>query len=154
MAQSQLEPQSGDSAGAIARLIALYCQLLDDLRLEEWGELFTADALWSLPTVSFHGRAEIVKGVGAMEPPQPGNVKHVTFTPIIEFEDESHAYAWSDLMALMRSERGTWSVVAAGRYYDTLELSQGRWRFKRRICDIEWEGVRFDRAQLRPAPAR
>jgi 3-phenylpropionate/cinnamic acid dioxygenase small subunit len=145
--------RSIDAIYEIQRLIALYCQLLDDLRLEEWGELFTQDAVWSLPTVSFQGRAEIVKGVGAMEPEERGRVKHITFTPIIEFEDEHHAYAWSDLTALMKSERGTWSVVAAGRYYDTLEFTGGRWRFKSRICDIEWDGVRFDPAKLRRPPS-
>ncbi len=145
--------QSIDAIYEIQRLIALYCQLLDDLRLEEWGELFTQDAVWSLPTVSFQGRAEIVKGVGTMEPQERGHVKHITFAPIIEFEDERHAHAWSDLTALMKSERGTWSVVAAGRYYDTLEFSAGRWRFKSRVCDIEWDGVRFDPAKLRHPPS-
>jgi len=142
-----------DSVYEIQRLIALYGQLLDDLRLTEWGELFTEDAVWSLPTVSFSGRAEIVKGVGAMEPAQPGSVKHFTFTLIIEFEDEHHAHAWTDLLALMKSERGNWIIAAAGRYYDTVEFAGGRWRFKSRICDIEWDGVRFDPSKLRRPPA-
>jgi hypothetical protein len=142
-----------DSIHEIQRLIALYGQLLDDLRLAEWGELFTDDALWALPTVSFQGRAEIVRGVGAMEPQQPGHVKHLAFTPIIEFETEHRAYAWTDLLALMKSEQGAWTVVAAGRYYDTLEFAAGRWRFKSRLCDVEWDGVRFAPAQLRPPPA-
>jgi hypothetical protein len=142
-----------DSVCEIQRLIALYGQLLDDLRLEEWGELFAEDAVWSLPTVSFQGRTEIVKGVGAMEPDQPGRVKHLTFTPIIEFEHEHRAHAWTDLLALMKSERGAWTVVAAGRYYDTLEFIAGRWRFKSRICDVEWDGVRFDPSKLRRPPS-
>lgn len=142
-----------DSIYEIARLIALYGQLLDDLRLEEWGELFTEDASWSLPTVSFEGRSEIVKGVGAMEPAQPGRVKHIAFTPVIEFETEHRAHAWTDLLALMKSESGAWTIAAAGRYYDTLEFSGGRWRFKSRLCDVEWNGVGFDPARLRRPPS-
>ncbi len=153
MAGSESKRQVVDPVYGIQRLIALYGQLLDDLRLEQWGELFTPDAVWSLPTVSFQGRGEIVNGVGAMEPKEPGQVKHLAFTPIIEFEDEHHAWAWTDLIALMKSERGTWAVVAAGRYYDTLIFWEGRWRFKSRICDIEWDGVRFDRTKLRPPPS-
>ncbi|SRR5579871_2356887 len=142
-----------DPVCEIQRVIALYGQLLDDLRLQEWGELFTEDAVWSLPTVSYRGRAAIVAGVGAMEPKESGRVKHIAFTPIIDFDDQHHARAWTDLMALMQSDRGIWSVVAAGRYYDTLEFAHGRWRFSSRICDIEWDGVRFDRKTLRPPPA-
>ena len=143
-----------DSAYEIQRVIALYGQLLDDLRLEEWGELFTEDAVWSLPTVSFHGRAEIVKGVGAMEPKERGHIKHVAFTPIIEFESEHRAHTWTDLLALAKSEQGVWMTAAAGRYYDTLELSGGRWRFKTRICDVEWDGAKFDEAKLRRPPSK
>jgi hypothetical protein len=137
----------------IQRVIALFGQLLDDLRLEEWGELFAEDAVWSLPTVSFKGRAEIVKGVGAMEPSEPGRVKHITFTPIIEFESEHRAHAWTDLLALTRSEDGAWSIAAAGRYYDTLEFVRGRWRFISRMCDVQWEGARFDPSRLRRPPS-
>lgn len=142
-----------DSIYEIQRVIALYGQLLDDLRLAEWGELFTEDAVWALPTVSFYGRAEIVKGVGAMEPKERGHIKHIAFTPVIEFETEHRAHAWTDLLALAKSERGAWIVAAAGRYYDTLEFSHGRWRFKSRMCDVEWDGVRFDDAKLRRPPS-
>jgi hypothetical protein len=142
-----------DTTYEIQRVIALYGQLLDDLRMAEWGELFAEDAIWSLPTVSFHGRAEIVKGVGAMEPAQRGRVKHIALTPIIELESERIAHAWTDLLVLTKSEQGAWSVAAAGRYYDTLEFSAGRWRFKSRICDVEWDGIAFDPAKLRRPPS-
>ena len=85
---------------AIGRLIALYGQLLDDLRLDDWGELFTDDAVWRIPGITFEGRAEIKRGVGDMEPPQPGRVKHMSFTPVIDFESGSRARAWTDQVAL------------------------------------------------------
>jgi SnoaL-like domain len=143
-----------DSLYEIQRVIALYGQLLDDLRLAEWGELFTEDAVWSLPTVSFQGRAEIVKGVGAMEPSERGRVKHIALTPIIDLDGELNAHAWTDLLVLTKSEQGGWNVAAAGRYYDTLEFSNGRWRFKSRICDVEWDGIAFESAKLRRPPSK
>jgi SnoaL-like domain len=142
-----------DSFYEIQRVVALYGQLLDDLRLDEWGELFTEDAVWSLPTVSFQGRAEIVKGVGAMEPGERGRVKHIALTPIIDLEGERRAHAWTDLLVLTKSEQGAWNVAAAGRYYDMLEFSHGRWRFKSRICDVEWDGIAFDPTKLRRPPS-
>ena len=122
---------------AIARTISLYGQLLDDLRLEEFGELFTEEALWALPSISFRGRAEIVAGVSAMEPTEPGTAKHLTHSPIIEFEDDDHARAWTDLVALHRSDQ-QWQIASVGRYYDTLVRSGDRWLFSSRQADVEW----------------
>jgi SnoaL-like protein len=142
-----------DSHYEIARVIALYGQLLDDLRLKEWGELFTEDAVWSLPGVSFRGRTEIVKGVGAMEPKEKGHVKHLTFSPIIDFEGVDRAFAWTDLQVLTKSGAGAWTIAAVGRYYDSFERAGGRWRFKSRVCDVEWPGAELDPAQLRRPPS-
>jgi 3-phenylpropionate/cinnamic acid dioxygenase small subunit len=142
-----------DSHYKIQRVIALYGQLLDDLRLAEWGELFTDDAVWSLPGVSFRGRAEIVRGVGAMEPKERRRVKHLAFTPIIDFEGDDRACAWTDLLVLTKSDEGVWSIASTGRYYDTFERSGGHWRFKSRVCDVEWPGAELDPAALRRPPS-
>jgi 3-phenylpropionate/cinnamic acid dioxygenase small subunit len=145
-----------DAHNAIVRTITLYGQLIDDLRLDEWGELFTEDATWSAPGVSFRGRSEIVKGVGAMEPKTKGQVKHLAFTPIIELDGDNRARAWTDLITLAKSKQGTWSIVSVGRYYDLLEYSDGRWRFANRTCDVDWQadgGQKLELELLRP-PAR
>lgn len=120
----------------IERLLALYGQLLDDLRMEEWGDLFTEDAVWSIPGTTFRGRDAIVQGVSAMEPPTPGRVKHVAFTPIVELEGPDSARAWADQLVFSWREDNAWRLAAAGRYHDRLVRSRGRWRFASRVVDL------------------
>ena len=136
-----MDPQLG-----IARTLALYCQLLDDQRLEEWGRLFTEDAVWAIPGTTFEGRAAIVEGVGAMEPPVTGLVKHISFTPIVEIDAPGHALAWADLMVLARAAKdAAWQVAAVGRYCDDLVEADGAWLFTVRVADLS--------PDARPEPA-
>jgi hypothetical protein len=128
---------TGEDEDLIRRTLALYGTLLDDRRFEDWGELFTEDAEWTIPGASFAGRAGIVAGVGAMEPPAPGWVKHLSFPPVIQVDTPTTARAWSDVIALVRDETANWSIAAAGRYYDDLEKHDGAWRFRRRKADID-----------------
>jgi hypothetical protein len=121
----------------IERTIVLYGQLLDDLRMQEWGELFTDDAVWAIPGTAFRGRSAIVAGVRAMEPPAPGSVKHLAFTPVIDLVGEREALAWTDFLALARNAAGAWELAAAGRYHDRLVASGGRWRFASRVVRID-----------------
>jgi 3-phenylpropionate/cinnamic acid dioxygenase small subunit len=137
---------------AIARTLTLYRMLLDDQRLEEWGALFAEDASWIAPGAAFHGRAAIMAGVGAMQPPAKGWVKHLEFPGVIEVTGPDSARAWSDLSALARAEDGTWSVVAAGRYYDELVRKEGGWRFKVRCADVDVAAHPLP--GLAPVPAR
>jgi len=60
----------------IGRLMALYGQLLDDLRLEEWGELFTDDAIWRIPSVTFASREADVRW-----PPGSDPLSGIVLTP-------------------------------------------------------------------------
>lgn len=123
---------------AIGRTIALYGQLLDDLRLDDWGRLFTRDAIWAIPGVTFEGREAIVEGVGAMEPAVTGLVRHLSFTPVVEIDAPRHALAWTDLMAMSRPARdAAWEIAAIGRYCDELVEIEGAWIFKHRVADID-----------------
>ena len=127
-----------EDAALIARTLALYCQLLDDLRFEDWGELFTEDAEWKAPSVTFRGRAAIVNGVSAMEPEARGWVKHLAFAPVIEVETPTSARVWSDLAVLAREpESGAWSVAASGRYCDEMQKEGGLWLFRSRAVDFD-----------------
>ena len=62
-------------------------------------------------------------------------------------------------MAVRIRPRGHEGVVtgglthAVGRYYDGFERAGSRWRFKSRICDVEWPGAELDPAQLRRPPS-
>jgi hypothetical protein len=132
-----LRLQKQEDAELIRRTLGLYGALLDDLRFEEWGQLFTEDAEWVVMGASFKGRAAIVAGVGAMEPKAQGWVKHLSYPPVIEIDSPTTARAWSDIVALVRdAQSGSWSIVAVGRSYDTLRKEGGTWRYARRQADI------------------
>ncbi|KPM56102.1 hypothetical protein ACG83_13200 [Frankia sp. R43] len=148
MSLAELQAREG-----IRRLVSLYGQLLDDLRLEEWGQLFAEDAIWRIPSVTFEGRAAIVQGVGAMEPAEPGRAKHLTLDPVIDFESATRARVWTDQIALQCPEE-SWAVVAAGRYYDVVEFDGTAWRFVSREADVRWPPGSAGLTGLVPVPAR
>lgn len=129
---------TADTILAIQRTIALYGQLLDDLRMDDWCRLFTEDAVWAMPGVRLEGRGRIARGVRKMEPDTPGLVRHVAFTPVIELDGEDVARAWTDFLFLTRdSLADPWKVLLAGRYCDTLVREDSAWRFKLRVCDYD-----------------
>jgi hypothetical protein len=145
-------PTYAEDVALITRTHALYCQLLDDLRFEDWGELFTEDAEWKTPFSAFRGRPAIVEGLRAMEPEVRGWIKHLSYAPVIEFEGPATARAWSDLVVFGRDRTGgVWGVAAVGRYYDRLEKEAGVWRFRSRAADIDTAYNPL--ANLEPVPA-
>jgi 3-phenylpropionate/cinnamic acid dioxygenase small subunit len=125
---------------AIHRLMAVYSQLLDDGRFDEWAELFTADAVFSVWGTAYTGRDAIRDGIGGMQPEHPG--KHVAFATVVDLDGE-RARAWTDFVTLADVGPGEWgrsySVATAARYYDQLVRDGGRWRFARR--DIRMAGT-------------
>src|SRR5690606_557224 len=108
-----------------------------DLRLAEWGELFTEDAVWEYPGIAFRGRAEIVAGVGAMEPTEPRQVRHLAFLPVVDVDGDT-ARAWTDALVLANVPDAGWQIVAQGRYHDRLVRDGGRWRFAHRSLDMDF----------------
>ena len=115
---------------AIRRLIALYGPLLDGGRLEEWGQLFHTDAVFAVWETRYEGREAIVNGIGGMQP--EAAISHLALTPIIDFEDEAHARAWTDFSVCIQQGEAT-SVANTGRYHDRLRREDGRWRFAERV---------------------
>jgi SnoaL-like domain len=121
----------------IKRLSALYSQLLDDGRIEEWAELFTEDAVFSVWGNTYEGRTAIREGIGGMSPERPG--KHVAFATVIDLapgKNPKRALAWTDFIALADAGEGQWgraySIATAARYYDELVRDETGWRFQRR----------------------
>lgn len=128
---------------AIRRLIAIYGQLLDSKRIEEWGQLFTPEAEFRVWGNTYRGRSEIVREIGGMQPDRPG--KHVILQPVIDSSGADTARAWTDLCGLGSSEDGI-SIVTIGRYHDDLVRSSadGRWRIHRRVLVMGGEEVPAD----------
>ena len=114
---------------AIRRLIALYAQLLDAKRLEEWGGLWAEDAIFRVFGRTLHGRPEIVREIGAMQPAAP--LKHAVFAPIIELDDVNRARAWTDFATFAAGAESI-SIANFATYHDRLEKHDGRWRIAQR----------------------
>lgn len=118
---------------AVQDVHARYGQLVDDRRFEDLGTLFCEDAVWQAEPFRHEGRAAIVAGFEEIEPPRPGMVRHLTFSPVIE-ADGDEVHAWADAIALQVAAPGEPSaIVAVGRYHDVLRREDGRWRFARRL---------------------
>ena len=63
---------------AIQRLIAVYAQLIDSGRLDDWGQLFTEEARFSVYGRTHESRATIVAEIGGMLlPPRPPGQTHL-----------------------------------------------------------------------------
>lgn len=125
---------------AIRRLIALYGQLLDSKRFEEWGALFTEDARFRVWGRVYEGRAAIVREIGGMQPEAPG--KHLVLQPVIDLDGEGGALAWTDLSALASGSDGAIAIATIGRYHDRLvKQADGRWRIAERVLVMAGEAV-------------
>ena len=130
---------------AIRRVMALYAQLLDDGRFDEWGQLFAEDAEWiSLPGIyrppgtdpqpwSARGREQIVKTVSEFTKglrTAESRGMHFGGHPIIDIQGDK-ANAWWDFI-IAHITPGGLDVTATGRYYARFEKQEGRWRFSQR----------------------
>jgi uncharacterized protein (TIGR02246 family) len=117
---------------AIRRTLALYCQLCDDGRFEEWAELYTDDATFTVMGQTHEGRTAIRRFIEAAQPPERRG-RHVCANALIEV-DGDRATAATDYIFVARSEDGL-AITSAGRYHDRLVRDEGRWRFaSRRIA--------------------
>lgn len=130
----------------IKRLSALYSQLIDDGRYEEWADLFTEDAVFSVWGNTYEGRTTIRDAISGMQPEMPG--KHVAFATVIDLgqgKNPKQALAWTDFISLADTGPGEWgrsySIATAARYYDVLVRDETGWRFQRRSIRMAGEAL-------------
>ena len=122
-----------DDLERIRRLLALYAQLLDSGRLEDWGELFAQDATFSFQGRTLRGRDEIVREIGGMQPGPERAVKHLLLPSVIDLRSDGTALAWTDMTVLATGPDRELRVATMGRYHDRLLRVDGRWRFRERV---------------------
>jgi hypothetical protein len=113
---------------AIRRLLARFCQLLDERRFDEWATLFAPDATFGRQT----GRPAIREAIGRSQLAATPTLfrKHVTANPVIDV-DENTATAVSDLLVFERSDEDPWQI-RVGRYDDRLTRLDDEWTFSAR----------------------
>ena len=115
-----------DDEAEIRRLLAQYCQLLDDGSFDEWITLFNDDIEFVVMGMHKHGREEVRNFV---EPNQQAEArgKHMLSEPWIVIDGDNASvttdFAWV-------SKQGT--VDQSGRYHDRIVRRTKGWRFQRR----------------------
>jgi len=122
----------------VRRLIALYCQLLDDQRDAEWLSLFRDDAVWVLGTREFRGRSAIRAYIENLRRERPAwRSKHLCTNVVLELNG-STARVTSDLAMLSRTGDEPWRVASLGRYVDQVVQASnaGAWQFAERRLEI------------------
>ena len=113
----------------IRRTLALYCQLCDDGRFDEWAQLYTDDAVFKVMG-AVHRGPEAIKGFIAEAQPEGRRGKHVAVNPVIELDGDA-ARAWTDYI-WVGPGTGQFPVTNVGRYHDRLVKRDGRWLFVER----------------------
>jgi 3-phenylpropionate/cinnamic acid dioxygenase small subunit len=115
----------------IRRTLALYCQLCDDGRFDEWADLYVEDAEFHVMGTTHRGRAAIKAFIEKGQPPERRG-KHLCANPLIDLDEGgTGARAVTDYVFVGRAGGGL-AITSAGRYHDRLVLDGGRWRFARR----------------------
>jgi 3-phenylpropionate/cinnamic acid dioxygenase small subunit len=110
----------------IRRTLAQHAQLCDDGRFDEWADLYTEDASFSVMAQTYKGRAAVKKWIERAQPAERRG-KHVLINPVIDIEgDEAHVV--TDYIFVGKDK----TIVSAGRYHDQLVKEPDRWRFAER----------------------
>ena len=122
----------GDGEG-VRRTLALYCQLCDDGRFDEWITLYTDDATFSVLGQTHQGHDAIKAFIENAQPPEARG-KHFMGQSVVD-EDASgtRATAVSDYSFISRTANGGYAITSSGRYHDELvRADDGRWLFRSR----------------------
>lgn len=122
----------GDGEG-VGRTLALYCQLCDDGRFEEWAGLYTDDATFSVMGRTYEGPAQIKGFIEGAQPPERRGKHFLGQSVVDEDAATGTAVAVSDYTFVSRTPEGGYVITSAGRYYDELvRADDGTWRFRSR----------------------
>jgi len=124
---------------AIKQLKARYFRLMDQKRWDEWGQVFTLNAVMEVPEAGMvnRGRAEIVRVVStALEGARTVHHGHM---PEIEVADENTArgiWAMFDHVEWPASDGGDRvGITGYGHYVEEYRREDGAWRISHTRLD-------------------
>ena len=121
---------------AIQRVMATYCQCVDDARFADAASLFTGDGVFDYSGRRSVGRDAIVSFLGEFQGPERRG-RHSCTTPLVDYDGEGGARAVTDFVFFGKAD-GAWFVKFVGRYYDTLRAQAEGWRVhERRVVLVE-----------------
>jgi 3-phenylpropionate/cinnamic acid dioxygenase small subunit len=133
-----------DDVGQVRRLLALYCQLMDDRSYPEWSELFTADGIWALGGREYRGPSETRAYMDQLLRNRPlRRTKHVNTNVLIELEGAQGRVTSDYAMLASEPEGAPWTVLALGRYFDRVvrKADGSGWQFAERRLGSAADGL-------------
>jgi hypothetical protein len=108
-----------DDVRQVRRLLALYCQLLDQRRYSEWSGLFTADGVWALGGKEYRGPSETQAYMDQLLRDRPQRrTQHVNSNVLVELDGPQGRVTSDFAMLASEPDGAPWKVVALGRYFD------------------------------------
>jgi uncharacterized protein (TIGR02246 family) len=117
----------------IRRTLALYSQLCDDGRFDEFAQLFAADAEFRVMGMVHQGREAIQTFMAAAQGPEARG-KHITSNTVISVDGHT-ARAFTDYLFVATDK----TITNIGRYHDALVREpDGVWRFQ--VREIVFQG--------------
>jgi 3-phenylpropionate/cinnamic acid dioxygenase small subunit len=120
---------------AIRRTIAQYAHFCDDGLFDDWADLFTADATFTVLGETHVGREQAKSWISKFQTPDLRG-KHICVNSVIDVARDE-ARAWTDYIFVDQSK----AIASVGRYHDRLVRDGDRWRFReRRIVFLGEDG--------------
>lgn len=119
----------------VGAALAAYTHALDDGRTDDLVATFCPDGWCDMPGLGRHeGHDALRAGYGKIAPTRPQ--RHMVSNIHVSAWDDGEAHATSDVVLLLKGERG-WSVQVVGRYRDVLHCDDaGVWRFHSRVAEF------------------
>jgi 3-phenylpropionate/cinnamic acid dioxygenase small subunit len=115
-------------------LLARYAHFLDDRRLDECAQLFSADAILIVNGQPFAGRLAIRDWLDVIGRRPAG--RHLTSNVMLTEVAEQTAKSVADLTYLRRNSSGGWELAALGRYLDEVAWDGSSCVFTRRQIEL------------------
>jgi 3-phenylpropionate/cinnamic acid dioxygenase small subunit len=134
-----LPSQAASDVAAVRRLLALYCQLMDDRRYAEWSELFAPDGVWALGGREYRGPAEARGYMEQLLRDRPHRrTRHLNTNLVIDLAGEAGRVTSDYAMLAREPDSAAWAPVALGRYTDHVaRRADGEgWRFVERRLGV------------------
>lgn len=129
-------PSPGEDRAEIHDLLSRFAFLADDGDLADLGALFAADGVWESGRVTWHGREEIVAGLGKYRADGlagPGSgVRHVVTTVEVGIDGPERAHARCYVLVTGTTEDAAARLMLVSQYQDVLRREDGAWRFGHR----------------------
>jgi hypothetical protein len=121
---------SADAESRIAKVLALYCHIVDDGEFDRLGEVFHERGAFFMDGAGPRGLVPLIEHFRVIQAEERRGV-HVLSTPRITV-DGDHARADTDIVFYFKGSSG-WRPSVIGRYVDDLVLTDDGWRIETRV---------------------